>query len=234
MEQKIDIQELSIVIAVKGLNPTILNPDFLTYSGIVPTEWELARPPVLSTRFTQIIFQGGITIAAQPGSITFSESLNTKKVNEITVATLAHKYVETMPNAEYQAVSISPKRIVTFDDQVNGAHKYITETLLSSGSWQQIGNTPVQASVNLGYSFDHCRFVLNITENRLQLPDGEPIPAILFAGNFNYEINAEDVAARTNQLSQAIGNWQADLETYRNLLGTKFLPYSETNLAATA
>lgn len=233
MAQNLDIQELSIVIAANGLNPAILNPDFLKYSGIVPTDWELARPPVLSTRVTQIVFQSGVSIVAQPGSIAFSESVSAKPVDEVTIATLARKYVETMPNAEYQAVGINPKRIITFDDQSGAARQYIAKTLLAPGTWQQIGNTPAQASVNLTYNFEQCRFNLNITESRLQTPEEETIPAVLFAGSFNYNITAEDVAARTKQMNQAIATWKSNLKIYHDLLESKFLPKPKTEPAST-
>jgi hypothetical protein len=193
----------------------------------VPSDWELARPPVLSTRITQIVFRNGVSIVAQPGNIAFSETLSTKPAEDLTVATLARKYIQTLPNADYQAVGISPRRVITFDDQTDSARKYITKTLLTPGAWQQINNTPAQASVNLTYSFEHCQFSLNITESRLQTSEAATIPAILFAGNFNYRIKAEDIATRSKLLTQAIATWQPNLKFYCDLLETKFFPKPE-------
>ena len=36
-------QELAIVISVKTQNPSLLNEDFLKQTGIVPSDWKLAR-----------------------------------------------------------------------------------------------------------------------------------------------------------------------------------------------
>ncbi|MBD2492438.1 hypothetical protein [Aulosira sp. FACHB-615] len=69
MSQSLSIQEIAIVIATKQYNPTILTPDFLKYSGIVPIEWELAQQPVLTNSNAQVVFQNGISIIAQVNRI---------------------------------------------------------------------------------------------------------------------------------------------------------------------
>ena len=61
-----DIQELSITIAAKELDPTLLSEQFLKFSGIVPNEWELARQPVLNPGGSQVMFKNGVGIVAQP------------------------------------------------------------------------------------------------------------------------------------------------------------------------
>jgi hypothetical protein len=39
------IQDLTLVVVARNHNPTILNPDFLKSTHIVPEHWELAAPP---------------------------------------------------------------------------------------------------------------------------------------------------------------------------------------------
>lgn len=46
MSASVDLQELAIVLTAKNHNPSILNPDFLKCSGIIPSEWELSRQPL--------------------------------------------------------------------------------------------------------------------------------------------------------------------------------------------
>lgn len=54
MKQSLDIQDFSIVLAARNHNPTIVTLDFLVGSGVIPGEWELAPPPVLSSQASQI------------------------------------------------------------------------------------------------------------------------------------------------------------------------------------
>jgi hypothetical protein len=44
MTPTVTIQELALALTAKNHSPTLLNSDFLKYSGIVPPDWELARP----------------------------------------------------------------------------------------------------------------------------------------------------------------------------------------------
>ena len=69
MTQALEIQELAIVITAKNYDPSLLNPNFLKYSGIIPTDWELARQPVVSNRASQIVFNNGI----YPASVSFRD-----------------------------------------------------------------------------------------------------------------------------------------------------------------
>lgn len=66
MSQALFVQEIGISIAAKDLNPSALNPDFLKYSDIIPSDWELARPPVYTNRMVQIVFKNGLSLIAQP------------------------------------------------------------------------------------------------------------------------------------------------------------------------
>lgn len=223
INRMLDLQDFSIVLAARDNNPTMINPDFLRGSGVIPGEWELARPPVVSSQAVQIIFKNGINIEAQPGSINFSQGIDTETVNSIELPSLARRYSVTLPNLAYRGVGINPRRFVTFGDRPEQAHQYITETILSRDSWQYFGTALMQAGINLVYTLEHCQLRIGISEARLQIPDREAIPAVLFAGNFHYELTGESAEKRLQQLHQALENWQSDFATYQELIDGKFL-----------
>ncbi len=219
MNTKLDIQELAIVVAVKNHNPAILTMDFLTGSGVVPADWELARPAVLSNNAAQVMFNNGVSILAQPGSVTFSQAI--AETTELAMPGVASQYVGVLPNLDYQAVGINPRRFVTFE-QADGAHQFMTETLLAPGAWQAIGSAPMQAAVNLVYTLKGRQLRLAINEARLQPPEGEAIPAVLFAANFHYELAANG-QGRLSQLRRHIEHWQDDLRAFHDIVDHKFL-----------
>ncbi|MFB2983082.1 hypothetical protein [Microseira sp. BLCC-F43] len=218
-----DIHELSIVLAIGNHNQAILTLDFLKGGGIVPADWELQRPPVLTVGSAQVIFKNGVNIVASSQTVTFSESLDRKILEDVEIARVAGKYVSTLPNLDYLAIGINPKYFATFENQPDGARKFINETLLSPGAWQNIGPAPVQARVDLIYTLEGRQLRLLVAEAGLQLPDKQQIPAVLFAGNFNYDLDGESGEARVRSLHQRLANWQADLETYRDIVNNKFL-----------
>lgn len=223
MNRNLDIQELSIVIAVRNHNPTLLTVDFLKGSGIVPADWELQRPPVLAAGSAQVMFTNGVNIVVNPQAIACSEPLETNTLDDIKIPKIAGKYVATLPNLDYQAVGINPKRFITFEEQGDGAYKYITETILARGSWQNFGIAPMRAAINLIYTLEGRQLAVNINEARIQLPNKEPIPAILFAGNFHYNLAGETGEQRVRNLHQCLEDWQVDLQIYQELVDSKFL-----------
>jgi hypothetical protein len=228
LDQIKEIQELSLVLTAKNLNPTLLSVDFLKFSGIVPEDWELSNQPVFNPNFAQISFQNGVSVVAQPRTVTFIEMLGNQSSSTARIPEIASKFLEKLPHAEYQALSISPKTIIPFPQSPEAARQYITETLLAPGIWQDFGKAPMQAGLNCLYQLEDCQLSLNINEARLQLPDQRTIPAILFAGNFNYGTAQEDDQARLALCQKYLQSWQANLETFKELIQQRFLGQSRS------
>ncbi|MBD2209091.1 hypothetical protein H6G27_04270 [Nostoc linckia FACHB-104] len=223
MTQSLEVQEFVIAIAVRQQhNPAVLTPDFLKYSGIVPSDWELARQPIVTNSASQVVYQNGISIIAEVNRIVFSEPIPTKELQDVSIPAIARKYVETLTQVNYQAVSISFRGYIIFE-QNNIARNYIFGKLLQSGPWKEFGTTPVQAALRFIYTLQDTQLFLDVNEVGLQLPDKTQIPAILFSANFSHAIAQDDLKARLASLVQVIGKWQADLATYKEVVNTKFL-----------
>lgn len=218
-----NIQELAIVVIAKGLNPTSFTPDFLVNSGIIPADWLLARKPVVNQQVSQIVFQNGISLTAQPGKITFSESIDTKADEELLVAKLADKYIEVLPQANYVALGINPQKVEIFNERSQDVQTFMTKTLLQPNSWQDMGTQPMQASFNLFYQLEDCRLQLTLNPTELRLPNEASVPGLLFSGNYHYELAAEGSDSREKEIREALSHWQANLSDYRSLIEDKFL-----------
>jgi hypothetical protein len=224
-----EIQELSIAIGAKNLNPSLLTVDFLKYSGIVPADWELKSQPVSNPNFAQVNFQNGVNIVAQPRTITFVELINTPDSPVVNLPEIARAFVEKLPLAEYQSLAIGPKSIIPFPGGPAAVHDYIAKTLLSPGPWQEFGTAPVQVGLNFLYQLESRQFALGINEARIQIPDGRSIPAILFSGNFTY--NLAEGGDRLTILQQFLGEWRADLQIFREVVRERFLAGRVTSVA---
>ncbi|MBD2616570.1 hypothetical protein H6G94_36045 [Nostoc punctiforme FACHB-252] len=229
MSQTLITQELGIIIAAKNHKPTILNPDFLKYSGIVPTEWELARQPIYSQSVSQVAFTNGVAIIAEPTRVMFIEAIEAKAVTEISIPEIARKYAQTLPNVEYEAVGINPRSYINFEHQQD-ASKYISETLLCPGAWQEVGQSKVRASLNLAYTLERSPFYLTINEAAIRQSDETTTPIVIFNGSFSYELTGENTSERLNNLHQVIDNWQLDLEIYQEIINSKFLTKKSESL----
>jgi hypothetical protein len=217
-----DIEDLTISLIIRNFNPTLLTYELLTMSGIVPNSWELAKKPMTSPRGSQIAFKNGIEIVAQGNTLNFRQPFNIKDLEKLEVANVVKQYVSKMGNAEYLGLTIAPKIIIPFTEE-QGGQNFIHQTFFNDGLWRNFGKNSVQASLSLSYELDDCRLGVNINPAKLQQPNKNPISAVLFAGNFNYNFMNEQPEIANNNLMTQINNWQKNIEIFRDLVYQKFL-----------
>lgn len=222
MSQSLVNQDLIIVVAAPNHPSSILNPDFLKYSNIVPSDWSIARPT--SNRASgQVTYSNGVSIVAEPNRVIFIQPMSDTNSEKLAIADIASKYTQTLPNIEFQAVGINPRGYVLFPGSQDAARKYITETLMSVGDWQSEGEEPMRASLNLVYKFKRAPFYLNVAEASLRNPDETSTPIVIFSGSFSYELEGDSSAEKLNNLHECIDNWQTDLQAYSDIVNDKFI-----------
>jgi hypothetical protein len=223
--EKIHIQELAIVIAVKQLDPTLVTPDFLKYSRIVPNDWEVVGEPIRSFQGSQITFQNGISVIAQPQRISFAELIVDREPSTVLSPQLAGNLTDVLANLNYIGIGINFRGYISFGTDKRKVREFIFQNLLAPGGWQQLGNAPVQAGINLGYTFEERRLNLTINEATLQVPEQEANAIALFSGNFDYDLAATaPLAVHPQRVKQIIGNWERDLELYKDVVSRFMLP----------
>lgn len=227
MTKTIEITELAIVIATNA-DSTLLNPSFLTGSGIVPTNWELARQPVVSQRASQIIYNNGVNLIAQPNRLTLLETLKTSEEQPIETPAIASRFVQTLPHLDYQAVGINFRGYIPFPASPSDARDHLFKTLLASGPWLSIDGAKVQAGLNFIYTFSNNRLNLSINEAALSLPSEQQVPIILFSGNFDYDLSEVNAPERHLHLQSLIKNWRNDLEIYTSVVNQFLSTQTET------
>ncbi len=231
MSQPLTVQELAIVIAAKNQNPSILSPDFLKYSGMIPAEWELAGKPIFSNNLTRVSFKNGVSIVGEPNRVIFAEAIADKTTATVSIANVARKYVQVLPNMDFQAVGVNPRGFVAFTEK-DAARNFITENLLSAGAWKEEGEAPMQASLNLIYKLQNTPVAINITQAELRQKD-KAIPIVIFSGNFNYQVTGSNSQEKLDLINQVIENWFNDITTFSNLINNKFLAGVDGNIALT-
>jgi hypothetical protein len=236
VQHNLDIQDLSIILTAENFNPTILTPDFLRASGVVPTDWELSQPPILTRGKAQVSFGNGVNIVAQVGMITFSQAMAADvDLDGVLVGELAQRFGRALPKLDYRSVVVNPRCFVTFEGDADAAHRYITERILVADGWQDVGDLPLQASVNLVYSLKGVLLRLAISEVRVQMADeGEAISAVLFAGSFHHELVVGDGSIgsptgeeRLGVLLRQIERWRGNWSDYQDILVNKFLVWNQ-------
>jgi hypothetical protein len=221
MSNSFEVQELAIAMTAKNLNPTVINPDFLKYTGIIPADWELARTPVFNNSVVQILYKTGVGVSVQANNITVFEAIGTKQREEIQIPRITEQLVEKLSQVEYQRVGINPRGFVIFNSDAE-AYQYIHGKLLAPGLWQEFEGTKVNAALQLSYSLKRGILNLSINQANVQFPD-KVAAAILFSGNLNYSLSGNTPADKLQDLQEIITNWQVSLGTFQKLLVENFL-----------
>lgn len=221
MNKTVDIQELIVVVVAKNHNPTILNPDFLKYNGIVPAEWELAESPICTEPVAQVIYKNGINILAQFDKIIFSENIEAKKLEEVKVPGIARKYIETLPHVDYRAVGINPKGDMPMPE--TEAIRFIIDRLVRPGPWVQFKERAAHAAVRFTYPIEGGKFTLTIAAAVKKPLEGIEQPVVLFEANFHYEVIADTPQEKLSQTLAFIDLWKTELEDYATFINQTFL-----------
>jgi hypothetical protein len=224
MNKTVVLQNLGLAIATNNYNPSLLSYDFLKCSDIVPSDWELAKQPVMNERVSQIAFRNGVTLTGQQNILSFVEVISAKELTELQAPQIAHTYVKSLPNADYQAVGIDIRGYITATDMGadTSAQDYL-RSLLAPAPWKEVGKESVKASVQLVFTLENKVLSLGINEGTLYLSEQETVPIVLFNGNFSYQAQGNSKEARLESIHQLLDNWQADIESYQDIINTKFL-----------
>jgi hypothetical protein len=221
MTPTLSIQELSITIAVAQQNPSIVTLDFLKSSSIIPSDWEIARPPILRQQGAQIGFKNGVSILAQMNQIAFVQRVLNQSLADVSVATVAQKYTQVLSQLNYQGVRTGLRgHLALGKENTAAARDYLFKQLLSPQILQQ-GHQPLQAGVQLTYRLNDAQLTLDINEAGL-IVEKSIEPVIVFSGNFIRRIKAKE-DNKLARLGEMIGTWQQDWDSYIHLVNDQFL-----------
>jgi hypothetical protein len=219
------VLDLALVVALDNHSPTVMNVDFLRLSGIVPQDWELARPPVMSQQGSQLLFSNGISMVGQTDRVVFLAPLlaDAEGAQAEQLAGLAQRYVQALPQGEYQAMGVNLRGYAHSVDP-DWARQYFDHTLLQPGAWQGMGTEPVRPSLMLSYALGSALGQLNLTITPAQIqPADQPVlETIFFAANYNQSVSGTS-GERLLQIQELLGNWQNQYQHFVEQLPARFL-----------
>jgi len=186
MTAKLIFNNFSVVVLGQNHNPTVLNPDFLKINKIVPSEWELASPPICVEPMSQVVFKNRVKITAQMDRIIFEETIEKEQPIRLFTPGIAQKYTKVLPHVEYTAVGLNPKGHLNTEGKKVSCKKFLVDKFIKKGPWQDFENSSVSPSLKFAYNVEDTTFSLTIEEKMFRNKDKEPISVIFLGGNFHY------------------------------------------------
>lgn len=218
MTPKLFFNNFSVVVTGQNHNPTVLNPDFLKINKIVPSEWELASPPICVEPMSQVVFKNRVKITAQIDRIIFEETIEREQPIRLFTPEIAQKYTKVLPHVEYTAVGLNPKGHIDLGGKKTSRKKFLVDKFIKKGPWQDFENSPVSPALKFAYNIEDTTFSLTIEEKVFRERDKEPIPIIFLGGNFHYRLSGEDRKSRLAVLHKIIKNATKDVKQYKKFV----------------
>lgn len=130
MSRFFSVQELAIVVTAKNYDPKLLTPSFLNLSGIIPTDWNFTRQPLVSDRAAQLSYDNGVTLAAQPGRFMVIKSEQIETTAEPKIDQIVENYAESLSQLDFQGIGINIRGYVSFPEGEKEAHQHFFKPYL--------------------------------------------------------------------------------------------------------
>ena len=221
-----ELVELSVVLVATSNNPSIINPDFLCHNGIIDKDRRLQEDPVATPVFAQVVYEGGLTVRADPERVMFVQSASEEKLTGIVCPTMAEGYVRAVPHVPYRALGINPKLHVALD-KVSRAR--VVNALDGRGSWLSFKDSEPEVQLKAIYRFSGRRITMDVLGAARRRPSGGESRGLLFQGNVHRELEQTSSQTRVDTLVSIIGEWETDVRDCR-ALSDKFTQHAARDL----
>ena len=213
--RNVDLIELSVVLLATSNNPSILNPDFLRYNEIVDANRQVQEPCISSPAYSQVTFQGGLTVKADPDRVIFEQRGDNLAIEDIVCPEMAKCYLKKVPHVPYRAIGINPKGFRLSEGE---AADRVADALIDKGAWMSFKDLTPEIQLKAIYRYPERAIMLDIAEVKKKGTDGRHLPGILFQANFHRDITETSPQERIVRLLSIIDSWKKDLSDFHLLV----------------
>ena len=200
--------QFSLVVRGETHNPSILNPDFLSVQGIVPTSWKWESRQTMTTPMASSVeYANHVSIQVTAESLQVVGEVEDGDSFSDKIPEVARRYVETLPHVRYTALGINFHSALS----VGNPGESIRDRFMTDGPWR---SEAVAAGVRLEYALSDGRLRISVDGGKR----GEE-EAILVCANFHRDLTEHPA---TDQIKGHLDRVQADLESYNETLASLF------------
>lgn len=211
----IALVEVSVVLVINGNNPSILNPDFLLHNKIVDSDLQLAAQPVSTPLLSQVVFEGGIGVVADPERFVFSHHGEMLTVDTCKSPGIAKQFLERHPHMQCSAVGINPKCVAHLDDR---AEVDTTNMLASNGEWISFEDVRPEIRVNATYEYEERKISMDVYKTAHKSENDPESYGVVFQANIHRDIPSGGVEEHADCVMSILSNWKSDMSDFDDLV----------------
>ena len=180
-DTKILVDQVSVVLAARYHNPSIINPDFLQANRITSDNWSVSET-LTTPGFSQTRFDNGIALNVDENRCTIIEEVGDAYRDFYAAHEMAAAYVSTLPHLPYHAVGMNwrlhlPK---------NNPKPWLIRRFLKPGAWLKSDPAIDGAVIKFAMRFAESVCFLKVSAGESDPGPEEKIEAIIVDCNFHY------------------------------------------------
>ncbi len=209
----VHLTQFSVVLVVNQIDPSIFNPDFLRLNQIVSPNAQVSEAPISTPQFSQVSFGDGVTVKADPGTITFEEAGDPLQPPHVRPPAMAMRFVTLFPNTIYKAVGMNPICIPILKGVVD-ERAAIRTALVDAGRWLSFGGQIPTVGFWAAYNLRDKTMFLEIRENDA----ADQSEVVAFRMNIHRDLPETDQVGSNQHLLSVLAKWEDDLRDFERLL----------------
>jgi hypothetical protein len=196
---ELELQEFTVAVLASDHNPSLLNPDFLRIQSIVPEDWKVSEPVVVTPSVATVRYEEGVSITVARARLHISDEAS-RDPSRSKIVDIATAYIKTLPHIRYTALEANfSARVATDDPLALLRSRFLTARNLNFG-----GHSLEDVGVRLAFS---------IASSDVQLVFGTELPDstdhIVIVGSFHCEWEAYPaVKDATEALQSVMRDWR--------------------------
>lgn len=208
----------SIVFAARSNNPTILNPDFLKFNGIVDESFELKEKPICTEPFAQVSYKNHINIISQLDKVVFSINI-TDGINEQfdVVYNIAKKYLKCIPHVFYTGIGINPKYFLKSPEGMT-PERFILDNFIKE---KDELNKLLSISVKFTFqAYENTKCTMEVMPGEIEENDIMS-QGVIVASNFHHEIPT-DYDGKIESMISILDSYKKDIDYFNSEIISKY------------
>ena len=216
-QPEVELAGFSVVLVTTQHDPSIFNPDFLHHNNIVDKNLPVHGAPISTPVFSQVIFEGGLAVKADPNHIIFEQEGNSLGQHDIRCPAMAKCFIEQFSSFPYKAVGMNPEGFQPyFEDTLDKIN--VSNILPDKGEKLSFKDTKPEIQLKVIYSLEKRTITLNVTKAKKRDQAHSADTRILFRMNIHRDLREQEHEKRQQELLDITSSWEDDLVDFKALV----------------
>lgn len=217
-----DSQEIAIILFGPLIQFNRITLEELQNKQVIPPNWQLIKPPQSppQPQVKQFIFKEGFKIILMNEAIYFITQI---KQNSIDLDKIVNNFIYNFPQININKSEINLRRLISLPGDEKTADKFIKQTILNKGEWQNFHDLPMKATVSFSYNFKGTPLVIKLTDITIRASRNKIKSALLFQGIFNNIFDQSSKTVKLQKLESVIKTYPKKIEIFNYIINKVFL-----------